>query len=750
MSPNPRKRAAPGASPIVPIPISTMQQQQFAAAQPDPLLKWNGAAGDGALYADAAARNVNPYMMPAPSGTPAGGQFSQAIPAAPSTALARRGLGSRALVPTAPRQVFDSSTEPWNSFGDDFQQQPPSNMEDNESIEALEERALRAKREAMGKRKQIPPFVQKLSSFLDESKNTELIRWSDKGDSFIVIDEDEFAKKLIPELFKHNNYASFVRQLNMYGFHKRVGLSDNSMKASERKNKSPSEYYNQYFKRGHPNLLWLINKPKSGGKKGKDKKGDEIDSDDDGLVEETYTQPSFPTASNQLNLTDIGQLPPKKDLVLVKTQLEKLQQQQLAISQLIERLRREHAQLMTQAAVFQNQHERHENSINAILNFLANVFRKSLEEQGGAQSVSDLLASIIPGAQSQMPQGSVVDLGDFDTQRPQGPSDVSPPKRQQRLLPPIPLQGKAPTVSPSTIEATTPQSHYAVPMGSVTELFDASPSEPSTPAYIKNELQTNPHEGMMKIINDTNAGSGGSSRLDLPDMASKTNATMSHEQRNKMLNMMAGRTSTPSSIPTNPPSSTTQQHPAASMPPTNNNGLSPILSSVPPPSMYQMQNTQAEIDALQQMQRDQAAKIHELSSILGPLSPLRHVPDADDNIATANNGYFDGGMGGGLDEFLDPNAFADMSSFNDLGVGGAPNTTGTDGNDFNFGLDGGDGGGDGGVLDFGGLGGAAGGGAYDGGQQQGYVASSPERSSVETEEIPRDELASPGAKRRRL
>ena len=56
-------------------------------------------------------------------------------------------------------------------------------------------------------------------SFLEDGKNTELIRWSDDGNSFIVLDEDEFAKKLIPELFKHNNYASFVRQLNMYGFH---------------------------------------------------------------------------------------------------------------------------------------------------------------------------------------------------------------------------------------------------------------------------------------------------------------------------------------------------------------------------------------------------------------------------------------------------------------------------------------------------------------------------------------------------
>jgi heat shock transcription factor len=124
------------------------------------MVRWNGATPDGAMFAEAAARNVNPYMM-----SPGAGQFTPGIPAAPSTALARRGLGSRALVPTAPRQVFDPSTD-WNSFGDDFQQQQQpqqENVTDNESIEALEERALRAKREAMGKRKQIPPFVQKLS-----------------------------------------------------------------------------------------------------------------------------------------------------------------------------------------------------------------------------------------------------------------------------------------------------------------------------------------------------------------------------------------------------------------------------------------------------------------------------------------------------------------------------------------------------------------------------------------------------------
>ncbi|EGP85352.1 uncharacterized protein MYCGRDRAFT_45761, partial [Zymoseptoria tritici IPO323] len=114
-----------------------------------------------------------------------------------------------------------------------------------------------AKKDAQGKRKSIPPFVQKLSSFLDQN-HTSLIRWSDDGRSFIVLDEDEFARKLIPELFKHNNYASFVRQLNMYGFHKTVNIHDGSLRQSEKAQqgrKPPSMYSHPYFRKNRPDLL---------------------------------------------------------------------------------------------------------------------------------------------------------------------------------------------------------------------------------------------------------------------------------------------------------------------------------------------------------------------------------------------------------------------------------------------------------------------------------------------------------------
>jgi heat shock transcription factor len=57
----------------------------------------------------------------------------------------------------------------------------------------------------------------------------------------------------------------------MYGFHKKVGLNANSMKAAEKKVKDPSVYWHEYFKRGRPDLLWLIQKPaaKSSGSKRK-------------------------------------------------------------------------------------------------------------------------------------------------------------------------------------------------------------------------------------------------------------------------------------------------------------------------------------------------------------------------------------------------------------------------------------------------------------------------------------------------
>ncbi|KAI8594986.1 HSF-type DNA-binding-domain-containing protein [Dissophora ornata] len=47
-----------------------------------------------------------------------------------------------------------------------------------------------------------------------------LISWAKEGDMFYVYNCIELSSSVLPKFFKHNNWQSFVRQLNMYGFHK--------------------------------------------------------------------------------------------------------------------------------------------------------------------------------------------------------------------------------------------------------------------------------------------------------------------------------------------------------------------------------------------------------------------------------------------------------------------------------------------------------------------------------------------------
>lgn len=63
-------------------------------------------------------------------------------------------------------------------------------------------------------------FVKKLFQMLQEDSYKDVVRWTINGDSFVVLDTNEFTKELLPRHFKHSNFASFVRQLNKYDFHK--------------------------------------------------------------------------------------------------------------------------------------------------------------------------------------------------------------------------------------------------------------------------------------------------------------------------------------------------------------------------------------------------------------------------------------------------------------------------------------------------------------------------------------------------
>ncbi|KAK6794431.1 hypothetical protein RDI58_007884 [Solanum bulbocastanum] len=66
------------------------------------------------------------------------------------------------------------------------------------------------------------PFLTKTYQLIEDQSIDDVISWNGDGSTFIVWNPTEFAKDLLPKYFKHNNFSSFVRQLNTYGFRKVV------------------------------------------------------------------------------------------------------------------------------------------------------------------------------------------------------------------------------------------------------------------------------------------------------------------------------------------------------------------------------------------------------------------------------------------------------------------------------------------------------------------------------------------------
>ncbi|GAA5906767.1 heat shock factor family protein [Sporobolomyces salmoneus] len=104
-------------------------------------------------------------------------------------------------------------------------------------------------------------FVGKLWSMLCTPALSQLIAWTDDGRAFTVFQPTEFARTVLPQFFKHSNFASFIRQLNMYGFGKRVNDAFGGLASHWNGDGSQTqawEFQNPAFQRDRPDLLAKI------------------------------------------------------------------------------------------------------------------------------------------------------------------------------------------------------------------------------------------------------------------------------------------------------------------------------------------------------------------------------------------------------------------------------------------------------------------------------------------------------------
>ena len=606
-----RERPAPGTSPLPPQP--SVPQSNYPYGQLDNVNDFgNFDFSADQNYSDLPTfDNSIPYAYNT--------QQPQTYPPSnlapvPSTELVRR-TRNQQLLPQGGGQ------EPWAANG---QSNNMNGSADDEDEEELDAKVALAKKDAQGKRKQIPPFVQKLSSFLD-SGNTDLIRWSDDGRSFIVLDEDEFARTLIPELFKHNNYASFVRQLNMYGFHKTVNITDGSLRQSEKARKGvkpPSMYSHPYFRRNRPDLLWLIQKPtsKTGGKRKRDGTIKEQDDSDDERQASPAPGPRPHELSAPRATQDLAQVP-KNEMTAVKQELQKLQTQQKFISQMITQLKEQNDQFYRQATAFQTLHDRHENSINAILTFLATVYNNSMENPG-AQNLVNMFSA---HAQNQQQHGSVVE--EFNDSTPTPSNQVQRyHKRPPLLLPAAPdastdQQGRISTapnsarasVSPPNGRSLRASTSSAGPDGPYARSTATPVAKSDTPTPGVSNQAPDSGDSMLDFINSANATAA--------ENASGTAAPAF--DINNMVDSFAG------GMGGGQPFTPQQQDFLSTLRQHQGGGADAALTSRGSQGnldLAELKNSRESLSSLQSLQRAQEAQIQNLQSKLTPMSPTGSIP----------------------------------------------------------------------------------------------------------------------------
>lgn len=109
----------------------------------------------------------------------------------------------------------------------------------------IQNRRTRTKSRKLPK-KSVSAFISKTYEILEDNQFPDIVDWNLEGTAIVIKKPTEFAQKVLSIYFKHKNLTSFVRQLNMYNFHK------------QRTHKIEHVYSHELFQRDKKYLLEQI------------------------------------------------------------------------------------------------------------------------------------------------------------------------------------------------------------------------------------------------------------------------------------------------------------------------------------------------------------------------------------------------------------------------------------------------------------------------------------------------------------
>ncbi|KAJ6547325.1 hypothetical protein B0H19DRAFT_1165042 [Mycena capillaripes] len=272
----------------------------------------------------------------------------------------------------------------------------------------------------------IPAFLNKLYEMVNDPKTNHLIEWSALGDTFYVYDQERFSREVLPHWFKHQNFASFVRQLNMYGFHKIPHLQQGVLKSE-----ADSEHWNfvhPNFRRDQPDLLYLIQRKKSA-----------TAAEDDKL-----DAAALPAANNAQVL----------DIQSIVNGIAAIKRHQTTISAELSELKRNNELLWQESQTARARHQKQQDTINRIVKFLAGVFGHHAGSPVHKEDVevSPSSRAVVPRRQSRlMIEGAIANNKIDEAESPAQFATIETPTSMASPMEPV-----SPKATPSLFDSPAP------------------------------------------------------------------------------------------------------------------------------------------------------------------------------------------------------------------------------------------------------------------------------------------------------